>query len=353
MSNSDTDMVVRRYVVCLLDVLGQKCRLCDWATLPEGPEDASRFEQAVRDSAIAVREFRDLFTIYFDQFRERTSEKALDSLPEAQKQRHRRFKGCSVAVERFSDTFLFYSPLPNTHGDDSPDALHAILYACCNALLTSLAVDVPLRGAITIGTGTVLPDGGFYGPALAEVHHLESKLAGHPRVLVSTAVRDFLQEGHTYSTDPDMARLMARLAADSRQFLWQDIDGLWTVDFLGKAHRELVRDISKAGVLIRRAYTFARSSAAEFRQRGDAKLAVRYYLLQQYIESRLGIWGVLPSPTATALPATGSYPPRLLRLCSGSPRRSRPRAGLSAPARSWPPGRRRRRRLGRWRRRRR
>ena len=147
-----------------------------------------------------------------------------------------------------------------------------------------------------------MADGGFYGPALAEAHRVEKKIADYPRVVVSPTVREFLADGRRYSSNRDMDRVMAQTACRCRGFISQDVDDLWAVDFLGQAHRELARDCSYVGS-IPMAYCFVRSSAADFRQRkaeeaGKArdteKLADRYYLLQKYIESRLGIWGIAP-----------------------------------------------------------
>ncbi len=296
MTQENEDMMVAYHVVCLLDVLGQKQKLARWARLPKDAKLTPELAGALQETAGVLLRFRENFTSFFEGLSKRPSPEELAGLPQEQQERHRRFKECRVQVERFSDTFVFSVPLFNSYGDASMVALYSLLVTCCHAVLTSLAVQAPVRGAITIGAGSRLTDGSFYGPALAEAHYLESKIANYPRVVVSPAVRQVLEEGQTYSHSPDMDRLMRQRARDCRQIIRQDVDDCWALDFLGEGIRSLKHSQETAAKLLKVAYAFVREQRDQFGQSGDTKLAGRYQLLQEYIESRGALWG-LGEPT--------------------------------------------------------
>ncbi len=279
-------------VVCLIDVLGQNQKLARWATLPHDGHITSEFIQALKQTAGTVLGFRGGFIGFFNQLDQCTMPGVLAALPADKQALYARFKGHRVKIERLSDTFVFSCLISNTHGDASVVPLYRLLLACCMAMMWSLAVRTPVRGSITVGAGAELEDGGFYGPALAEAHRLETEVAGYPRVVVSPAVLEFLFERQAYSTDPGLAKIMQRLAETCRTFICQDTDGYWIVDFLGKGMHELLSPETRLAGCVKAAYDFVCSELARFRSSGDAKLAPRYGQLQQYMESRLPVWGV-------------------------------------------------------------
>jgi hypothetical protein len=280
------------HVVCLIDVLGQNQKLARWATLPDDGRLSSEFIQDLKQTAGTVLAFRDGFINFFYQLDQCTMPGAFAALPTEQQARYARFKECRVRVERLSDTFVFSSLIPNIYGDASISPLYRLLSACCMAMMWSLAAKAPVRGSITVGAGAELEDGSFYGPALAEAHYLESKVAGYPRVVVSPTVLAFLAEGQVYSTDPQIVKVMEQVARICRAFICQDTDGRWIVDFLGKGMRELHSPDTAMADWVKMAYDFVCSELARFRAIGDSKLAERYGQLQEYIESRLPVWGI-------------------------------------------------------------
>ena len=292
MSGKDDVTFFCYHIVCLIDVLGQKQKLARWANLPDNGQITPDFIDALTHTVGTVLGFRDQFIKLFDQLGQCTMPSRLAALPKDQQERYRRIKECSVLVERFSDTFVFSSQIPNTHGDASIIPMYRVLAACCHAMIVSLATKIPVRGAVTIGAGGVLEDGSFYGPALAEVHHIEQEVADYPRVVLSPTIREFLADGQAYSPDPKLAQIMGQIAGKCRSFICQDVDGCWIVDFLGKGLRDLLGPDTKVVPAVKLAYDFVRTQAEQFRQSGNTELAVRYHLLRQYIESRLPIWGI-------------------------------------------------------------
>ena len=81
-------------------------------------------------------------------------------------------------------------------------------------------------------------DGSFYGPALVEAHHLESEVAGYPRVVVSPTIRPFPAAGQTYSSDRQADQFMKQMATMCRSLIYEDAaDGSLMIDFLGEPGR--------------------------------------------------------------------------------------------------------------------
>lgn len=301
MNQQDDNTYFGYHVVCLIDVLGQKQKLARWATLPQGGNITPEFIQALKETVGAVMAFRKGFMDFFALASQCTMPERLAASSKEFQERYQRFKECTVKVERFSDTFVFSSQISNTYGDASIAPMFRLLSACCTAMIWSLAGKTPVRGAITVGAGAELEDGSFYGPALAEAHHLESEVAGYPRVVVSPTALDFLAPGQVYSAEPTIARIMAKLADTCRSMIYQDTDGHWIVDFLGKGMRELhapgkefLIAAKMANDFAKIAYDFVRSEEARFQAAEQAELAQRYGRLKQYMESRLCIWGVNP-----------------------------------------------------------
>jgi len=292
MSRKDDFTFFGYHVVCLIDVLGQKQKLARWANLPDDGQITPEFIDALKQTAGTVLNFRDQFIQLFEQLGRCTMPNKLAALPVEQQERYQRFKECNVLVERFSDTFVFSSQIPNAHGDASITPMYRVLAACCHAMIVSLAAKVPVRGAITVGAGGVLGDGSFYGPALAEAHYLEKDVADSPRVVLSPTVREFLADGQAYSPDPEIAQIMGQMASTCRSFICQDVDGYWIVDFLGKGLRDMLGPDTGVTMAVKMAYDFVLAQAEQFRHAGNTKLALRYHLLQQYIEARLHLWGI-------------------------------------------------------------
>lgn len=294
-----------QHVVCLVDVLGQKDKLARWGTLPPTAQITQEFIHAVKETAGTVLAFRDHFLAFFDQVEQCMMPERLAGLPPDKQRRYWRMRDCAIKVARFSDTFLFYALVPNAYGDASVMPLYRILGACCMAMIVSLGERIPVRGAITVAPGAELPDGGFYGPALAQVHHLESEVAGHPRIVVSDAACMFLTDPHPYSHDAEAAAVMRHMADTSCGLVVQDYDGRCIVDFMGKGVRGLLREHARFLDAIRKAHAFVRTEAERFRAEKNDKLAERYARLQRYVESRLALWRLTPSPGTEEGPPHG------------------------------------------------
>ena len=298
--SSDNDLLLTYYIVCVIDILGQKDKLASWSELPKNSTLPSSLIGAMKKSVGVVLNFQKIFKEYFLDVAKSTIPQAdLAKLPKEKQELYSRFKECQLHTQRFADTFVFYAPLANSYQDISTISIFRILGACCLAMLSSLGIGVPVRGGICIGTGVELNKNDFYGPALAEAHHLECEIARYPRVVVSRLVQQFIQSEQIYSVDFEINGMMNRMANACRTLLTTDKDdGKLMVDFLGSGTRSLYQNTeTELDWIVARSHQFVIAEKKRFLLSDNEKLVNRYTHLQEYIESRLDIWGFRPDTT--------------------------------------------------------
>lgn len=288
------DLDIAYHVVCVIDVLGQRQKLERWADLPADGCLTPEITKAMHQTVDVVRKFKRRFEYYFKLVEQCTVPDQVAALSEEQRALYDRVRDCSLAVQQFSDTFVFYSRVLNEYGDVSIVPLYRILGACGYGMIFSLAEGSPVRGSICVGPGTELEKHNFYGPALAEAHKLESELARYPRVVVSEAAAGFARWPRGYSHNKSVGVKMQQIAGTCRQLMYQDTDDQHMVDFMGEGMRGLLVQTATVTKLLEKAYEFVCSEGARFAGAGNSKHAERYHRLRKYMESRLALWDLKP-----------------------------------------------------------
>jgi len=290
--NRREEFCITNHVVCILDFLGQRNRLAEWANLdmdnPHVPQPA------IKKTAGTILAFQEHVDTFLEEFEKASrNEGPVQALSPEKQDVLIRSKDCRLGRQQFSDTFVFYAPTTNSRGDVSAQAIYRILTACCMTMIVSLAAKAPVRGSICVGLGVELDDHNFYGPALAEAYHIESELAQWPRVLVSKSAAGFINFLKNQEGSDDLTKIMRSLGHLCASMICQDYDGQLMVDFLGKGIPDIWNgETSEVASTVNLIYAFVRSEADRFRKDENAKLALRYHLLEQYIESRLPLWGL-------------------------------------------------------------
>jgi hypothetical protein len=292
--NQPDSLALGYYVVCLIDVLGQKETLAQWRELPIDGRLAPEHVQGLRKTVGAVLELQRLFKGFFAHVARCTMPEVYAQVSAEQREQYDRFKDCRLGIQQFSDTFVFYAPVLNAHGDVSAIGPYRMLGACAMAMLVSLAGRTPIRGAITIGLATELSEGNLYGPALAEAHHLECEVAKYPRVVVSPTISRFLNDVRLNENGGRVQHLMRKMAVDCLPMIATDDDGHEIVDFAGDTVRQAVSTGAVRRLAIRKAFDFACAETKRFGKAGNMKLAERYQRLQRYMAPRMAIWEDAP-----------------------------------------------------------
>lgn len=289
------DYEAKYYVVCVIDLLGQTEKLSGWKELPSDGKATRQFITAIKQTCGTILWFKEHFHAYFLDTQQHASAAPFwNQLDAGQQAKFERFKTCSLSTQQFSDTFVFYSPIVTTHKDCSPLPIYQMLIACTWATILSLAARIPLRGGMCIGTGLEFETNNFYGPALATAHHLESKVAEYPRIVVSEEIIQFISQGSVYSDDANINSMMQSIADLCRSFICIDTDQRSIVDTFGKSVRDLSSDSPDENLhgAVTSAYQFTCDELQNFLQSGNSKLMGRYTLLKRYIEARLPLWNV-------------------------------------------------------------
>jgi len=291
-SAPDDEFNLVNHVVCFLDLVGQQTKLGGWERLPES-NPTPDFIKALKQTVGTVMAFREMFQLYFDEAAKSIVPFGIvDSFPWQERQLIQRAQDCRLKTQQFGDTFVFYSPIPNSDGDVSMGAPFQLLFASCWAMVMSLAGKVPFRGAVSVGTGVELAENVFYGPALWDAYRHEREVAGYPRVVISPEAMRFFKGNAGFSESPPIDRYMKQMAVVCRSMLCMDTDGQLILDFLGRGVLDIVGaprpDLTEA---IEKAYSFVRSESQRFRA-CDENLALRYAWLQKYMEARLHLWGL-------------------------------------------------------------
>jgi hypothetical protein len=287
-----------------VDILGQKEKLKRWDTMPEDGQLTPEMTVAIKSSIGTVEGFYKAFDDYFETQRATTSlgQLNLSLMSSTDREMYQRQKEFSLGVQQFSDTFIFYAPLVNSHSEFAVLPVYAILGACSMAMLFSLGSKVPLRGAVHIGTGIKLPELSFYGPALAEAHRLECHIAQYPRVVVSPALVNFVQHKLPSTGSTRIDEVFAEMHGVCRNMIAIDgFDGQPFVDWLGEEFRKLMqlpldplfqKALHSANEFVgKAAQTFQRRFEAS-KNANDEKLFNRYFALYQYLRARLPEWGI-------------------------------------------------------------
>ena len=244
------------HVVCLVDFLGQKERLAEWAKAD--PNNTKVYFQAIKKAAGTVIAFQEIVDNFLAEFEKpSTFDSKIKALSPEKQEVFARYKNCRLGTQQFADTFVFYVPTVNSTGDVSAEGIYRILTASSMMMLTSLAGKVPLRGSICVGRGVELDDHNFYGPALAEAHYIEDKVAQWPRVIVSNSANGFIQALRKQNGSDDLSKIMRLIGDLCPAMICKNREGQLMVDFLGEGFHRIFKESSKElAAAVQKAYEF-------------------------------------------------------------------------------------------------
>ena len=298
---------IRYYFVLLLDIMGQKEQLQKWQQLRPDSTITPEMREGLRNSLGRVLNLRKIFFKFFESTEIGSRQGVIRQLialnlpPGSERDRYSALSICNPKLLHFSDMLVAYSPAAAGPADDwNIMALYRTLGSVCNLIPSFLTLRIPIRGGICIGTAVEADDIGFYGPALAEAHHLESKVADYPRIVVSPALRDLIRSQPPENNGP--ADQYIRLGFELCQsMIADDSDGWTVVDYLGSGSRNLLAGNNILAQAQRQAVAQATTFVADECQRLTlaaavepsetmAKLAVRYLRLQHYFDGRKSVW---------------------------------------------------------------
>ena len=318
---ADAELQHGYYVVGVFDLLGQSSRLEQLKEIPaeEDQQERDEAEALLVGTAGAVSGFRRLFLRDFVELprggREengsahgsRNDGKGPDTLD----------KRAEVFFWGASDTFFLAAPLAweelGLRAHVSP--ILDMYIAAARQWLIGLCEDMPLRGAMEVGTAIPLPsaDGGppqdVYGQALLAAHRLESEVADWSRIIVGPQLASLLTDIVQREGEPEIDSATLEDARRCLRMTRRDTDGQLAVDGLGEAALDGFMEPLHESKHVLRAHEKVLSHYARFRERaererkegdskeGDSKeeeLFRRYEALLEYFQEYAPMWYAAP-----------------------------------------------------------
>lgn len=277
------------YVVAFLDLLGQQDVLSKITALPnvENREEVAAFKQKVAELYKPLYSLETFFKGGIKPFKEGSvNETAFLS---SEQEMLKKLRSTPIFYRLFSDSLIVHVPISNSTGKFQCHAIYGVLAAAAVTFLLCLVHSWAIRGGIECGLAMDIEEGEVYGPALARAHRLESNVAQYPRIVIGEELVRYLQMVAGQKAITEEERVHARLATRSLGLLAVDDDGCTFLDWLGN---DIRTSFQKREELVRTAYNFIIQEYVKHKEARNSKLAFRYTLLRNYVESRLPDWGI-------------------------------------------------------------
>ena len=282
------DYFVGYHAGLFYDVLGQSNRLRDIRCEASSPAEPKALVSAFSETAGTVRFYRGLLRKMYKNLQ--TIQTDISALPGEAQEEFRAMRKIDVRVHSFSDSTFAHLPLLEAPGPGHPIiSVHALIFAGAVMLLQSLANGHPIRAALTVGCATNLEADEIYGPLLDTIYLLESKVAGHPRVVVGDGLLDYLRYAAAIPGDSRPIQIQRRFAGLAQRLLTKDEDDVWIVDYLGPGMHALIGP-SMNPKLVLLALETSREAVASNAAAGNEKLRVRYEAVVRYLERNAPRW---------------------------------------------------------------
>lgn len=291
---SNTDSIsFGYYLVALVDVLNQKEDLRALSTFPQNPSKESRFIEAAKRTVGVIEKVRSAFGGFFDAYQDVVS---MDySLPDLSDEQRKVVDAINTResphFQMFSDTMIIYQGVLDRNKKPSPRPVYTFFGVCMSVMLASLASRVAIRGGVDVGLGSECWEGEIYGPVLANAHHLESKVAQYPRIVLGAGLVSYLRSFLEPRKDNVLGDWNKTIAEICLEMIMVDPKGVPCLDYLGMgARRAFTTAADGISKDIERALVFITSEHDRFQDAGNEKLALRYGELRAYWESRSKLW---------------------------------------------------------------
>lgn len=286
--NTSAHVYAGYYVAALIDILGQQEELERIRSLASSPEQKSEVEQLAGRCCQRLKLVRDLFTKGC-AIKKTNPPQMFDLSDEQQTQLDTINTFEPAKFQGFGDTVIAYTTVKNRDDKLTVQAVDAFLGGCALTMLTCLSERLPIRGAIDVDFGFDCFESEIYGPVLQSVHKMEDAIAEYPRIIVGGGLINYLSRFPTNPPNADLAdRFNARITAFCKEAIVPDIDGVQILDYAGSAVHQRLSAWPEINDKLHKVHDFARQEHRKFVSTGDRKLALRYALLEGYLNSRIG-----------------------------------------------------------------
>lgn len=282
------------YMVIFLDILGQSQKLQELKKFPTNQTEIMKASQILDETAGSIVKLREGFDSLFDALSKPTP--ILDKLSPEKRSLAGSLRQIKITRRGISDSYIMTLPLAEDKLFGRCGVMLNVwsaLAATSGMFTAALAQRLAARGGVDIGLGTILSidkKDEVYGPAVVRAVRLESIIAQYPRVVVGEELWQYLCKVEDSLGNTKFDSFAKKYAVYSKNLIYQDYDGVHTLDYLGKGIHSIKGRIEPQ--LVMKAYQYVIQEHEKCIKSKDFKLAGRYSLLRQYMESRLALWGI-------------------------------------------------------------
>jgi hypothetical protein len=285
-SSKERILKIRPFVVCFLDVMGQKDKLKGWEN-PPTKSPSKEYRQSLDETLGRVKFVREAFQCYYEDDENYFYSRMNDTLSKINID-PKELSQPTLNFQKFSDSTLFFAQLM----DDEKQCfcfypVWLCFKACVQVIPVLLSDKIVIRGGLHIGMGAELGENDFYGPALGEAYKLESECAIYPRVAISKDLVDFLDDEIWNSPTTIQEELNVYFRNELKRMITKDSEGQYMLDYLGADFYASIVDV-KDHSPEKKAYEFICKERDRFAK--NEKLGPRYQKLVEYWESRRENW---------------------------------------------------------------
>ncbi|MHA1372526.1 MAG: hypothetical protein ACTSRA_22735 [Promethearchaeota archaeon] len=277
------------YLVASVDILGQTEAFKGIDHLPSDQESQKKLREVHKETVLFIEALREGFKNYFESYLKDSESKI--KVPKGKKKKFDAIrKSTSIKYQFFSDSMIASVPLETKdYHSNAVIGVHGVLGGCGGIFLFLLSEKKAFRVGIDVGIGTELKNGDVYGPALIKAYKLESKTAKYPRIVIGSELINYLKnlsnkEEQLPSQDKEDIEACKIMADFCMNMIVIDIDGLPILDYLGDKFLSSFKKINDSQKILKKAYEFVKGEYKKQIDLGNNKLALRYYLLNNYFK---------------------------------------------------------------------
>ncbi|OGQ50786.1 MAG: hypothetical protein A3J24_01575 [Deltaproteobacteria bacterium RIFCSPLOWO2_02_FULL_53_8] len=279
MSEDKINVEYQPYLIIFLDILGQKELLRQMAEYPTNENERERFKTLSSETLEKVIYAKNLFANFVDAHMKKPISPLQTALG---------YQRAEIIFYGISDSLIIAVPLGTEQNPTAIYGVFATLMATCGLGLAMLSKKIAIRGGLDVSMATRIETNEIYGWAVASAHHIENKLAEYPRFVIGNGLRSYLKTVENHKPSFPIGENNISLAKTCQEMIIQDNDGHYMLDFLGETLKKYLKTYYHDFSM--KAYTFVKGEHERFVKENNHKLALRYYRLLTYFESRRSLW---------------------------------------------------------------
>lgn len=286
------DLGVNNYIVAVIDLLGISASLENIKEIPSDPKKVKEFTDSLKPTFGRVNNFRESIDEVRSKFVTKPDEDYAKNLTVEQVEIYKKHSSTEVGVEFFSDTAILKINLKNSTNFSPITSAWNLLGQLQTLMISFLAGGWPIRGAIELGICAELEPHGLFGQAISRAHHIESKIAEYPRIVIGGHFLEYLKYNKAIMGADGIPlserKIIFSFIESIEKYLEEDDDGHIIIDYLNKDAFG-----PKGASTFERATTkaseFIGGEILKFRKTGNILLFRRYQKLKKYF-LRKGCW---------------------------------------------------------------